>query len=133
MNQQNKNRRRNRLGATAIEFALVAPLVLAIVFGLFEISRVMTVSDAMKTSVIAGAREAGVAQTNASEVRREMEAILDLFGIYNREIVVTPETIDNSVIEVSIDVTIPLNSDNGMYFNKIVGAEDLQFGTVLAR
>lgn len=133
MNQQNKNRRRNRLGATAIEFALVAPLVLAIVFGLFEISRVMTVSDAMKTSVIAGAREAGVAQTNASEVRREMEAILDLFGIYNRQIVVTPETIDNSVIEVSIDVTIPLNSDNGMYFNKIVGAEDLQFGTVLAR
>ena len=82
MNQQNKNRRRNRLGATAIEFALVAPLVLAIVFGLFEISRVMTVSDAMKTSVIAGAREAGVAQTNASEVRREMEAILNLFGIY---------------------------------------------------
>ena len=133
MNQQNKNRRRNRLGATAIEFALVAPLVLAVVFGLFEISRVMTVSDAMKTSVIAGAREAGVAQTNASEVRREMEAILDLFGIYNRQIVVTPETIDNSVIEVSIDVTIPLNSDNGMYFNKIVGAEDLQFGTVLAR
>ena len=133
MNQQNKNRRRNRLGATAIEFALVAPLVLAIVFGLFEISRVMTVSDAMKTSVIAGAREAGVAQTNASEVRREIEAILDLFGIYNRQIVVTPETIDNSVIEVSIDVTIPLNSDNGMYFNKIVGAEDLQFGTVLAR
>ena len=133
MNQQNKNRRRNRLGATAIEFALVAPLVLAIVFGLFEISRVMTVSDAMKTSVIAGVREAGVAQTDASEVRKEIETILDMFGVYNRQITVTPETIDNSVSQVSIQVSIPLNSDNGIYFKRFFGDSDIDFETNVTR
>ena len=124
---------RKRSAATAVEFALACPLILLLVFGLLEISRVMTVSDSMKTSVIAGAREAGIAHTTADNVKEKMAAVLDLFEVDSRDIVVTPEIIDATVDQVSIDIQVPLNSANGLFFLKLVSSEKMEFSTVLQR
>lgn len=122
-----------RRGVSAIEFAIVAPIVLLIVFGLFEVSRVMTINDSVRTSVIAGVREAGVANTTADNVKAEIEFILNAFRVRSSEVVVTPTVIDAGVTEISIDVTVPLNTDNGVYFQKVIGPGKVAFSTVLER
>ena len=122
-----------RRGVSAIEFAIVAPIVLLIVFGLFEVSRVMTINDSVRTSVIAGVREAGVANTTADNVKAEIESILNAFRVRSSEVVVTPTVIDAGVTEISIDVTVPLNTDNGVYFQKVIGPGKVAFSTVLER
>ena len=107
--------RRSRCGATAIEFALVCPIVLTIMFGMIEVSRMSTIVDAARTSVITGAREARVANATSVSIEDEMGEILSLYGVRESTIDVTPETIDSSVSEITIDIDVPFNSANGLF------------------
>ncbi len=122
-----------RAATTAVEFAIVLPLVLLIVFSLMEISRAVTISDSAKTSVIAGSRQALVAETTNTNVQAEMERILDLFGVRSRQIVVTPAVINPTVQEVSIQITVPFDSSNGLYFGQLFDDSSFEFTTVIAR
>lgn len=128
-------RRKNcdRRGTTSVEFAIVAPLVLLVVFGLFEMSRAMTISDSVRTAVIAGAREAGIAQTTADNVEDEMRRVLNLFRVRNPTIVVTPEIIDESVGEVSISIRVPMDTSNGVVMHRVVGAEAMALDRTIPR
>ncbi len=49
-------------GATAVEFAFVAPLFLALVFGTVEFGRLLWVKEALQETAIAGARCVAIAQ-----------------------------------------------------------------------
>ena len=133
MRVNRKSKWQKRHGVTAVEFAIVCPMVLLLVFGLFEISRVITISDSLRTSVVAGAREAGIARTNADNVEAEVARILDTFRVRNRQIEISPAVIDDSVSQVTINVTAPMNSDNGVFLNKFIGTGNLEFNTVLER
>ncbi len=124
---------RDRRGATAVEFAIVCPMVLLLVFGMFEVSRVMTISDTLRTGVIAGAREAGIAQTTSANVEAEIARILGVFRVRESDINVTPAVIDEAVTQVTITVQVPLNSSNGVYLSKVIGSDNMEFSTVLDR
>ena len=129
-----KSQWRNQRGVTAVEFAIVCPMVLLFVFGMFEISRVITITDSVKTSVVAGAREAGVARTTSDNVEAEVARYLDTFRIRNRDITVSPALIDDSVTQVTINVTVPMTAQNGVLFQKFVSAGSVvEFGAVLER
>jgi len=123
----------NRLGSTAVEFSIVCPVVLMIIFGLFEMSRAMTISDSVRTAAIAGAREASIALTTAEEVEAEMRALLRLFRVYNPTIVVTPAVIDAGVNEVTISVEVPMDESNGVVLHRVIGAEPMKLTRVLQR
>ena len=110
---------KQRTGATAVEFALVVPVVLLVIFSLLEVTRAVTITDTARTAVIAGFREANVARTNADNVEAEMDAIFDLFGVRERTISVTPQEIDGSVNQVTIAVQTPLTSANGLFLSLI--------------
>jgi Flp pilus assembly protein TadG len=56
-------RRRLRLGAVAVEFAAVAPVLLAIVVGLIEMTRVYNVQNTLETAAREGARFASLDRT----------------------------------------------------------------------
>ena len=122
-----------RAATTAVEFAIVCPMVFLIIFSLFEVSRAVTISDSAKTSVIAGARESLIANTSAANVREEMERILDLFGVTNRDITVTPETIDDTVNEVTIVINVPFATGNGLAFGQLFGDKSYSFASVVER
>jgi hypothetical protein len=49
-----------RCGAVAVEFACVAPLILAVIVGLVEMSRVYAVQNVLETAAREGARFAGL-------------------------------------------------------------------------
>jgi Flp pilus assembly protein TadG len=56
-------RRRMRRGAVAVEFAFVAPVLLAVVVGMLELSRVYTVQNTIDTAAREGARFASLDRT----------------------------------------------------------------------
>lgn len=84
-------------------------------FGMLEISRMSTVIDAARTSVITGAREARVANATRETIEEEMDNILDLFGVRDSTITVSPAVIDQDTTVVSIDIEVPFNADNGLF------------------
>lgn len=60
------NRRRaarDRVGAVAVEFAIVAPLLLGVVVGLTEVARVYTIQNTLETAAREGARFASLDRT----------------------------------------------------------------------
>ena len=62
----NSSRNQNpqgRNGVTAVEFAFVAPVVLALVFGIFELTRVTMVQQALTNAAREGCRTATLATT----------------------------------------------------------------------
>ena len=103
-----------RCGATAVEFALVCPIILAVMFGMIEISRMSTIVDAARTSVISGVREARVADASSASVEQEMKEVLDLFGIRESEISISPSVIGSDTERVTIGIDVPFNSNNGL-------------------
>jgi hypothetical protein len=61
------SRRISRYGVAAIEFALVAPFILFIIFGAVEFARMMMVKQALTSAAREGCRHATLATTLASE------------------------------------------------------------------
>lgn len=55
--------RRERRGAVAVEFAVIAPILLAITVGMLELSRVYTVQNTLETAAREGARFASLDRT----------------------------------------------------------------------
>ena len=53
-------------GATAVEFALVAPMFLMLVFGAIEFGRVLWTEQALQETALAGARCMAIAQTRTA-------------------------------------------------------------------
>lgn len=133
MKPKQRESRRTRLGATTVEFALVFPLLLTVTFFMLETLRMTTISETVKTSVLAGAREASVAVTSADTVKHEMELILAPYGIPDHDITVTPAVIDSSVGEVSIGIAVPLNANNGIFFMKTLGTRNVQVNSTVSR
>ncbi len=58
-----KARGRDRRGAVAVEFAVIAPILLAITVGMLELSRVYTVQNTLETAAREGARFASLDRT----------------------------------------------------------------------
>lgn len=102
-------------------------------FGMLEVSRMSTIVDSARTSVIAGAREARVSNATTGTVTAEMEEILSMFGIRDHQIRVSPSVIDASVEEVAIDIEVPFNASNGMYLITLSGSNNLNFTITVSR
>ncbi len=62
-----QRRRPKRFGAVAVEFAVVAPMLLAITLGLVELSRVFDIQNTMETAAREGARFASMDRTGMLE------------------------------------------------------------------
>jgi Flp pilus assembly protein TadG len=60
---------RKRVGAAAVEFALVAPLFFAMIFGIVEAGRMLHVQQIMTNATREGARRAMIAGASVNDVK----------------------------------------------------------------
>lgn len=70
-----------RRGAAAVEFAVVLPLMLLLIFGLIEFGRYMMVAQTLVNMSREGARMAAQGDFTVNQVRNEMQSQID--EIYN--------------------------------------------------
>lgn len=114
---------RNRRGATAVEFAMVAPIVFTFMFGLLEISTWFQVDGVSTTAVLRGGREALITTTSVSNVKAEVVETLGLIGVNDVRISVTPTTLDASTETIQVDIEVPMTAINGFYLSNFVSSD----------
>ena len=112
------NKIRNRKGATAVEFALVAPLFLLVLFACFEFGKISMVEAIAENAAFRAARDVVVLGATIDESIEEAAGRLAVLGVRNADITVEPSNdgavqteIDDATDTIAVQILIPM-ADN---------------------
>lgn len=130
-------RRRNRLGAAAVEFAVVAPLFVLLLFGLLEFGRMVMVQQVITNASREGARRAVVDQATAGDVTSAVTTYLTNGGVNAAAANITmnpnPPTSVGLGQPVTVTVRIPFTSVSWLPAPMFLGAANLNASTTMRR
>ena len=110
-NQQQKHG--GRTGIAAVEFAIVLPLVLLLILGSIEISRVISVQHALQEASLTGCRLYAVSEKSQADATNIIDLSLAAAGITGYTISYTPATkneIDTILEPVTVTISVPYSS-----------------------
>ena len=115
-----KIQNRNRTGTSAVEFALVAPAIIILVFGLMEWSRFEMIRQVSSTAAFAAARVGTLPGATETDMEQRVDAILSVYAI-SQATRVGSLTAD----EANISISIPM-ADNSWFLKKLFGNATIQ-------
>jgi hypothetical protein len=99
-----------RGGTAAVEFAMIAPLMIGFTFGMLELGRIMMVKQTATHASREGARIAIRPSSQSEEVIERVEQELAVLGIEDATVELDPESIEDaepgSTIKVRVAVSI---------------------------
>lgn len=101
-----------RRGSSAVEFAVIAPVMILFTFGLIEISRLMLVKQTITHATREGARVAVRPMGSLGEVTQIIQDELLVQGIEESVIVTDPTNLESAEpgSEVTVRVSVGINS-----------------------
>ncbi|MEZ6136862.1 MAG: pilus assembly protein [Pirellulaceae bacterium] len=113
-------KRAMRSGAVAVEFAMMAPLMFFLLFGALELSHANMVYNSTEAAAYEGARQGIVPGATAADCINAAQGVLDITGVSNATIEVTPAdlSIDTATVEVRIRVPYAQNTIVAPMFTK---------------
>jgi Flp pilus assembly protein TadG len=126
---------RTRRGAAVVEFAVVAPLLFAIVFGLVEFGRALMVEQTLVSAAREGCRVAVLAGTTKQDVIDRTTASLNAAGISSFTITMNPDP-PSSASEgtpVTVTVAVPFNNVTWLPTPIYLGGKNLTASSVMRR
>lgn len=100
-----------RRGASAVEFALVFPLVLFFFTGLVAFSQAILLRDTAQHAAYEGARKGITLDANKEDVIHASKEFLKVMNVQNPEINVTPENVSSTTRDVTVSVRIPFRDN----------------------
>ena len=109
-----KPMRCDRRGATAVEFAIVAPVLLGFLFVIIELAMLMMFSGNVNTAMLLGLRSLTLSESNAAEVETVIRTELEMRGISTATIEFDPVDFDVADPQVDLLVDVPINAENGL-------------------
>ncbi len=116
--------RARRRGAAAVEFAVVVPVLLLLVFGIFEAGRLLMVEQTLSNAARAGAREASLSGTTTTTVLANINSALALASITGHTVTLNPAdpstALPNTPVQVRIAVPFSAVSWVGAMFTTVV-------------
>lgn len=116
-------------GQSVIEFALILPILLLVLFGITEFGRAIMVTNVLNTASREGARLAAVSPVGDSlSVRGRVVQVLDAANITAKEI-----TIQFFLAEKSVEVTVTTDFEvlSGGILDPFIGTFELKGKTVM--
>lgn len=129
----NKERRRRRRGATAVEFAITAPILFLFVFASFEFSRVIMLRNTIENAACEGARRGIIPGATALACEQSAQELLDIVRVNNSTVEATPDPILPDTDEVTVDVSVPLDASNGYLLPKYFLGREVNATVTLRR
>ena len=102
-----------RSGVAAVEFAVLVPLILTLLLGLWEIGRMIETQQVLTNAAREGGRQASTGQLTNTQVTNVITQYLNAAGYPTGNVVVTITTPQNDVSKaqyldkIQITVTIP--------------------------
>ena len=125
--------RQSRRGVAAVELAVVAPVLLTLLLGLWEVGRLVEVQQVLANAVREGARQASTGQKTNSQVSQAVLQYVSDAGLSNAGAVVTVTNLTsgndaaaaNQLDHFQVQVTIPFNSVRWVLLNQITNVSQL--------
>lgn len=105
--------RERRRGATAVEFAITAPLFVLFLLTAFEFGWMNVIRHTADNAAYEAARMAIVPGATSAEAIAEANRLLDIVWARGAQVTVTPATITDDTEEVTVSIDVPLNQ-NGL-------------------
>jgi len=108
--------RKKRRGAAAVEFAIVAPVFLVLVFGLIEFGRLVMVQQVITNAAREGARSGILDGATTSNVQTVVNNYLATAAISGATVTVTPSPPSSAGFgqPVTVDVTVDFDDVSWM-------------------
>lgn len=127
--------RRNRRGATAVEFAVVAPVFFLLVFGMIEYGRMVMVQQVITNASREGCRRAVLDGATVTDVNDAVNNYLTSAGIKDATITITPNPPTNAGFgqPVTVVVSIAFNKVSWLPSPMFLGGSNLKATTVMRR
>jgi len=107
--------KKRRLGAAAVEMAVVTPLLLTMLFGIIEFGYAFTVRQSLVTAAREGARIAALPGSSSADIQARIDDYLHPLNL-NATTTLTRATVDNPTERVSVTVPYSQVSLLGGYF-----------------
>ena len=103
--------KRERRGVAVVEFAIVAPLMFLLVFGIIEFGRALMVQQVLTNASREGARRAILESTTAAEVTTLVNDYLTNTSVSGATISVSPASLSSVGLgdPVTVTVSVPYN------------------------
>ncbi|WP_186776548.1 TadE/TadG family type IV pilus assembly protein [Rubripirellula reticaptiva] len=102
---------RQRRGTTAIELALVIPVLFGLLFAAIDFARVQNIRDTASLAAYEGARQGILPGKSAATVREVAQENIDALGVLDAVITVTPSTITDQTPEITVSIDTPLSTN----------------------
>jgi Flp pilus assembly protein TadG len=102
-----------RNGATAVEFAMTAPILFLLVLGAIEFSRANMLLHTASIAATEAARKSIVPGATAADVRLKALEELRAVGVIDATVAVSPAEILDSTEQVTVDLIVPVSLRNG--------------------
>ena len=102
-------RSRKRRGAAVVEFAVVSPVLILLIFGILEFGRLAMVQQVLTNASREGARRAILEQTTSSEIQSVVNDYLTTASISGATVTVSPSSLNSAGFgdPVTVRVSVP--------------------------
>jgi Flp pilus assembly protein TadG len=119
MPQRVPQKRRNRRGVAVVEFAVVLPLIVAILLGVWEVGRALVVEEILCNAASVGGRAASTGLYSATQVQAVVTNYLALAGVPTQNVAVTVSdlttpgtdpTAASALDQLQVTVSIPFSN-----------------------
>jgi len=119
---------RGRRGAAAVEFALTAPVLFLLVFGMIEVGRALMVQHLLTNAARDGARAAILDGATVSAVESQVTSYLSGSSVSGSTVTVSPDPLTSADIgdPVSVNVQVPFDSVNWLPSGFFFGGVNLE-------
>jgi Flp pilus assembly protein TadG len=136
-NQLRRVLRRARRGASAVEFAIVAPIFVLFVFGMIEYGRMVMVQQVLTNATREGARLAVLDGATRDEI---LDAVVDYcsssrVGIDTSNVTLTPNDPDTAEFgdPVTVSIGVPFSDVSWLPSPMYLGATQLNATSVMRK
>ena len=127
-----KRPKRSRTAAAAVEFAIVAPVVLTLFFASIEFSRANMIRNFSQNAAMEGARAAILPGSDGQDAINEATELISIVGIQNATVTIDPPILTPTTPQVTVTVTVPL-LENSLPMSKFVLGETIRQTVTLTR
>jgi Flp pilus assembly protein TadG len=129
--------RKTRVGAATVEFAVIAPLFVLLLFGMIEFGRLVMVQQVITNASREGARRAVVEQATTADVTSAVQTYLTNGGVKATSAVVTvnpnPPTAAGLGEPVTVQVQVPFSAVSWLPSPMFLGKANLNATTTMRR
>ena len=139
--KSSKRKLRRRRGAAVVEFAVVAPIFIMLVFGMIEFGRAVMVQQVLVNASREGARQAVLDGSSVNEIEDRIDVYLSASGINNENIIYSvngsnvsdPTTESQFGDAVGVEIRVNFNDVSWMPVPQYIGGTVLRASSIMRR